>query len=301
MLEQRIVKRLIQFIGPLMILSFHPCLGGDAQIILGSRPLGAPEKELIGKASAILLPQGCPRGLFEACAASGVPVFPDYSLRFRYPGKCGQAELFARYNCPHPRTSLWSSTEDFKHARDCGHQPHAFPFLIKQDGHHEAEGIFLIRNERELSDTLQHVGQCEESGSSGFVSQELIDAEGNVLRVVLIGETKVSYWKRPAVPNQIITTIARGAVVDHSWNQNLQRKAVAAVSGFARSAPLDLAAIDIVFNLSEVDPEPLFLEINYFFGRRGLGGGERFYRILHREVRNWVEKIGLDPSGICLY
>jgi ribosomal protein S6--L-glutamate ligase len=34
------------------------------------------------------------------------------------------------------------------------------------------------------------------------------------------------------------------------------------------------------------------LEINYFFGRRGLGGSEPFYRIFTEEVDKWLK--GLD-------
>jgi ribosomal protein S6--L-glutamate ligase len=30
------------------------------------------------------------------------------------------------------------------------------------------------------------------------------------------------------------------------------------------------------------------LEINYFFGRRGLGGSDAFYEILKSEIDNWL-------------
>jgi ribosomal protein S6--L-glutamate ligase len=44
---------------------------------------------------------------------------------------------------------------------------------------------------------------------------------------------------------------------------------------------------------AEKDPrqQPLLLEINYFFGRIGLGGSETFYRILRKEIHKWLKGI----------
>ena len=41
---------------------------------------------------------------------------------------------------------------------------------------------------------------------------------------------------------------------------------------------------------------PLFLEINYYFGRRGLGGSERYYALLVSEIIKWIKSLGL-PVG----
>jgi ribosomal protein S6--L-glutamate ligase len=38
------------------------------------------------------------------------------------------------------------------------------------------------------------------------------------------------------------------------------------------------------------------LEINYFFGRRGLGGSDAFYEILKREINTWLS-ITLSEQG----
>ena len=63
---------------------------------------------------------------------------------------------------------------------------------------------------------------------------------------------------------------------------------------------INLAAVDFVFSFSLKDPDPLILEINYFFGRRGLGGTENYYRILYRAVQDWLIEVGLDPKSIRL-
>jgi ribosomal protein S6--L-glutamate ligase len=36
------------------------------------------------------------------------------------------------------------------------------------------------------------------------------------------------------------------------------------------------------------------LEINYFFGRRGLGGSNAFYEILTSEIDNWLDQLDLE-------
>jgi ribosomal protein S6--L-glutamate ligase len=38
------------------------------------------------------------------------------------------------------------------------------------------------------------------------------------------------------------------------------------------------------------------LEINYFFGRTGLGGSEKFLETLHQEINLWLKRIGLSST-----
>jgi ribosomal protein S6--L-glutamate ligase len=35
------------------------------------------------------------------------------------------------------------------------------------------------------------------------------------------------------------------------------------------------------------------LEINYFFGRSGLGGSQVYYEILQKEILNWLHRLDL--------
>ena len=50
---------------------------------------------------------------------------------------------------------------------------------------------------------------------------------------------------------------------------------------------LNLAAFDLVFPPGET--APVFLEINYTFGRTGLGGSEKFYILLQNAVDHWLQ------------
>ena len=88
------------------------------------------------------------------------------------------------------------------------------------------------------------------------------------------------------------TDMGRGAVIDPESRPELQYKAVALVRQICQKTEINLAGFDILFSAEKSDPEPLLLEINYFFGRKGLGGSEAYYRILLEEIQSWVA--GLD-------
>jgi ribosomal protein S6--L-glutamate ligase len=284
-----------------MILSFHPCFDADVQIILGDRTIDSRDLELIRKAKAIILPQGCPADLYDACLSSGALTFPNYEMRFKYPGKMGQSLMFKHFRCPYPRTLSWNTVKEFK--RQFQGQdvfPHKLPFLIKADKAHEAEGIFLVGDGDSQRAALEHLAHLERADLSGFVTQEVVSSEGNVLRAVIIGNRIVTYWKRPNRQGTIITAVSRGAVIDPDWRPDLQEKATAPADDFSKAAGINLAAIDFVFPFSKEDPEPLFLEVNYYFARRGLGGTLNYYRLLYQAISEWMAEAGLDPKSVKL-
>ena len=284
-----------------MILSFHPCFDTDVQIILGDRRLDSTIRESIQKATAIILPQACTQDLYNICANSTARMFPNYYARIKYPGKIGQSLLFEDFRFSHPRTLRWHGVEDFKEACPSSDTPpQDIPFLIKENMSHEAEGIFLIENMKSLKEALDNLTIRERSGLKGFVTQEYISCGGNVLRAVVIGKRIITYWKRPGKPGQEITTISRGAIIDHDWQIDLQEKGRVQALFLSDKTGINLAAIDFVFPIANKDPEPLFLEINYYFGRRGLGGSENYYRLLYEAVQDWLREIGLDLESVSL-
>jgi ribosomal protein S6--L-glutamate ligase len=284
-----------------MILSFHPCFDADSNIILGSRRLNGEDLDLIGQAEAVIMPQGRPQDIYEACSRVDLRLFPNYDVRFRYPGKIGQSLLFEDLGLSHPETLRWSTVEEFKEACPGNEAfPLALPFLIKDDKSHEAEGVFFVEDGSALSTALNFLAQRGRSGLPGFVTQAYIPSDGNVLRAVIIGKKIITYWKRPKEPGQVITTISRGARVDHEWRPDLQEKGTAATRVLAGKTGIDLAAVDFIFAVAETEPEPLFLEINYYFGRRGLGGSENYYQLLYEAVRAWLGEEGLDPDAVRL-
>ena len=284
-----------------MILSFHPCLDSDAQIILGDRSLTKEDMALIQKANVIILPQTCPYDLYEVCANSNALIFPNYKTRFRYPGKVGQARLFKKLALPHPKTMCWQTVNEFKDAvksKKNGTYPHKTPFLIKDNHSHEGDGVHIVKDKSGLAWLLDNMSAKENMYKDGFISQEFIPCSGNVLRAVILGTKIISYWKRPKSDDQVITTISRGAEIDHDWRPDLQEKGKALARIIAEKTEINLAAIDFIFPDSDNRVSPLTLEINYYFGRRGIGGIENYYRLLHAAVCDWLEGQGVNPEPV---
>jgi ribosomal protein S6--L-glutamate ligase len=284
------------------ILSFHPCFGAHKQIILGPRTLNREDRLYIGLADAIILPQGCPAELYHACAQSGAAVFPEYRVRFQYPGKIGQARLFREWSFPHPETCCWKDTEDLRAFLEKGDPlPHGFPFFLKMDRAHEGEGVFFIEDEADLQDVLAQLSEREVSGIPGFLTQAAVPTCGNVLRAVIIGNDVFTFWKRPAQKGGMITNISKGGLIDRIWRPDLQKRVVAEAGEVARRTGINLAAVDFAVAVEEAHPQPFVLEINYFFARRGLGGTMRYYRYLYGAIREWLTQRDLDPDRVVLY
>jgi ribosomal protein S6--L-glutamate ligase len=282
-----------------MILSFHPCITADAQVILGDRSLGTEEFSLIRQARAILLPQSCPENLYLACRESSALLFPNYEKRYSHPGKLGQNRLFEEMRWPHPGTIQWDSVEAFEtfQRERKGLLPHQLPFLLKRDKSHEGDGVYLIEDHNDLDWGLKEIAG---KGDSAFLSQEWIPSAGNVLRAVLLGERTITYWKRSPGDRGPITTINRGAQVDSEWMPDLQERAALQAARISGDSGINVAALDFVMDLTVHDPDPLLLEINYYFGRRGLGGSLRYYRLLVDAARGWLKEKGLDAGSIGL-
>ena len=282
-----------------MILSFHPCYTADHQIILGDRNLESKDLQKIHHAHIIILPQSCKQALYHACKNSTAYLFPNYDTRFAYPGKAGQSLLFAEKGFSHPKTLTWSSVKEFRAAckESC---PHRMPFLFKGNMSHEAEGLYLIENSESLESALNRLNADGESPSSAFISQDLIPTDGNVLRVVIMGSDMISYWKRPERPGQVITTVSKGAILDKKWRPDLQEKGRNQAQRFSAVTGVNLAAIDFLFPLNVNDPQPVFMEINYYFGRRGLGGSLNYYRLLGDALKKWISDKGFDATSVKL-
>jgi ribosomal protein S6--L-glutamate ligase len=280
-----------------MIVSLNPCLDADEYILTGGRPLGREALKLIRSAQAVLLPQGCSRDLYEACVDAGPALFPEYGPRFRFPGKVGQTFLFRRHGLPHPRTLTWRTSGRFLDALKKTPRIHSRPFIVKQNFGHEGYGVFLVDDDASLSAAMAALAEDE---GNAFITQDFVPPGGAALRIVTIGSRTVSYWKRSRSPEDKIATIRRNATVDHHWKPDLQAAGVELCNALSTRTGINLAAVDLVFPLREPAPAPLLLEINYFFGRRGLGGSENYYRLLLEAVREWLSKLGHDPQRVRL-
>jgi len=88
--------------------------------------------------------------------------------------------------------------------------------------------------------------------------------------------------------------LSKGAVIDTESDPELQVAAISSVKGFCNMTGINLAGFDILFSQESRNETLFFLEINYYFGRRGLGGSEKFYEILIAEIKKWIDSLGLQ-------
>jgi len=273
-----------------MILSFHPCFDADTNIIVAGRDPGPEELAAIQSASAVILPQGCRESLHRMAVENCAHVFPDYNLRFAYPGKTGQAALFKKLNVPFPQTLIYRDVDDFsgQQTADGESLPLPLPFVFKFDWGGEGQTVYLIKTHKELVDKLYKAAEFEKSGLAGFILQTHIPHGRRSLRVAVLNQRLISYWRVRPGSDSFGTSVAAGAGIDHDTDEDLQQLGRDTARDMCAQTGINLAGVDIIFDSTAPDPTPLFLEINYFFGRTGLGGSAAFYQLLIPEIEAWL-------------
>ena len=289
-----------------MIVSFHPCFGADKYIICAGRKPNDDDLAAIKTADAVILSQGCDEALYKMASKNCSNVFPDYETKFKYPGKIGQIRLFRETNVLHPKSVTFEKVDSFldNYGAESENLPFDFPFVFKFDWGGEGYGVFLITSPEEFKDAIQKALNFERAGHVGFLIQEYIPSQGRSLRVVVIGQKIISYWRVLENTKEFYSNLATGAYLDFDSDPDLQEAAVKATKYFCKITGINLAGFDFLFSSEANLKEPFFLEINYYFGRRGLGGSEKYYKTLESEIINWIYSLGLyekkQLSAICI-
>jgi ribosomal protein S6--L-glutamate ligase len=158
-----------------------------------------------------------------------------------------------------------------------------FPLVLKADRGGEGSFVFLVASRAELLEKLDLVPPGE-----GFILQEKINHGGRDLRVVVLFDTFYAYWRVQPDPDIFLTNLSQGGRIVHQENDPLIPRAITMVQGFCRRTGINLAGFDILFDRNRSPGIPLFLEINYYFGRTGLGGALRFYNLLQGAADRWL-------------
>jgi ribosomal protein S6--L-glutamate ligase len=279
-----------------MILSFHPLIFADKNILCAGRNPNEHDLETIQQADAVILPIGCKKILYDLVRENCRYVFPNYDMRFDFPGKLGQIELFRKMGINHPNTKTFVNLKDFE--LQLSHSKKNwlmnFPFVFKFDWGGEGENVFLIRTNSDFSSLIKMAQSFENTGQKGFLIQEWIPTALKSLRTVVIGEQLFSYWRIQECRNQFKASLSSGAFIDYQSDQELIEKAESDLRLFLYKTKINLAGLDFLF--SPLSPKPYFIEINYFFGRKGLGGSEKFYMLLIKEINRWLKSIGFSHS-----
>jgi ribosomal protein S6--L-glutamate ligase len=282
-----------------MILSFHPCFIADKNIICAGRKPDVNDLAAIEEADAVILPQGCSELLYAMAKNNCSHVFPNFDTKFQYPGKINQIKLFEKTNTKHPKSETFPEASDLK--AKYGQLPNVpgfpFPLVFKFDWGGEGDLVYSVSSLQELNRLLIKAEKFEETGQSGFIIQEYISSKGKSLRINVIGQRLISFWRILENDNEFQSNLSKGANIDYDLYPELQKVAKKSVFDFCQSTGINLAGFDILFSFNTFETkktEPLFLEINYFFGRRGLGGSEKFYDMLIEEIHSWLNGLGLS-------
>lgn len=276
-----------------MILSFHPCVVADKNILCAGRDPDSSDLARIKQADAVILPQGCRKTLYEMARENCPHVFPNYDARFVFPGKIGQTDLFKKFDVPLPKTKTFLSLGDFYEYSPSLESLTGFdyPFVFKFDWGGESDNVLLINAPDQLDEAMKQTAEFEKTGQFGFLIQEFIPTGNRSLRVAVIGERQISYWRVQPDEKKFSTGVSKGATIDGKSDQKMQHAGVNMVKTFCSQTGINLAGFDLIFHESSKNLSLLFLEINYFFGRSGLGGSEKFYELLNNEITRWMDQI----------
>lgn len=275
-----------------MILSYHPCFVADKNRLCAGRPPDQSDLDIIRAATAVILPQGCTQPLYQMAKTNCSRVFPNYDARFQYPYKTGQIRLFKQTGIPHPLSVAFEDTSAFHSYASPDRLPDGlvFPLVFKYAWGGEGKTVYLIQSQRELKKQLSNATIYEKSGQKGFLLQAYIPSAGRILRMVRIGEQSISYWRIATHPNRFPINLSTGSTLDHDADPDKQQDAVAITDLICRRTGINLAGFDFIFPSNEAQALPLLLEINYFFGRKGLGGSEAYYDLLINQIRKWLQQ-----------
>jgi ribosomal protein S6--L-glutamate ligase len=199
--EQKIYRKVI-----LMIVSFHPLIKADKNIICAGREPNAKDLAAIKAARAVILSQGCSRSLYEMARANCQNVFPNYDARFKYPYKIGQIRLFRQINISHPPTEIYPDVASFQRRPQKSPSEPAldYPFVFKLNWGGEGDTVYLVKSTEDFGNILRQTSEFEKSGQTGFMLQEFISSGNKTLRVVVIGQRLISYWRMSAEKQESI-------------------------------------------------------------------------------------------------
>lgn len=272
------------------VLSLHTMIDGDR--FRWER--GAWDQGIVRDlktARAVILPQTVQRELYTLCRKLCPNVFPNYDLRFQWEGKVGDTLLFWTYGVPHPSTLVFPRVEALQGEHTAIHYTPpplpAFPFILKAAQGGEGRNVWLIEHQGDLDRILNQLRRSEWQGIFGFVVQEFLPDLDRDLRVVAIGDKIVSYWRQRS--GDFRHNVAQGGEIDKDSDPELQAAGRKAVADLCDRTGINLAGFDLLFLPG--NQEPLFLEINYTFGRAGLGGSEAFDDMMRQAVDRWLKKI----------
>lgn len=230
---------------------------------------------LIRSARGVVMPRAASEGRYRRVAALARDWFPNFEARFAYAGKTRQTLVFRRHGVRHPGTFIYGSPMELRKAAGSV-LPLAYPFVLKGDRGGGGSSVYPVTCPGELLSSLGRLPEDEP-----LLIQEWVNHGGMDLRVVVVGSRMVSYFR---VGRGFYNNLCRGGRLARSLFPERQEAGMVAVANFCSLTGIQVAGFDLMF--PDQGP-PVFVEINYHFGRKGLGGTAGFRQLFCEAVREW--------------
>ncbi|GKT08296.1 RimK family alpha-L-glutamate ligase [Desulforhabdus sp. TSK] len=263
---------------PPYFLSFHPAIRMEENLPLFEPIDVAPVQRLIQEAVGVILPGYISPWRYREITRWACDWFPRLETRFTCVGKVAQIRLFRELDVRHPESRLFDSTPELlAFFRQWG-SPWGYPLVLKGDRGGGGSTVFPIYSPADISRHCAHLSPHEPA-----LLQQWIVHGGRDLRVVIYGDFAVSYFRMG--DGRFYNNVCRGGRLDHEAYPEDQQRGIEAVQNFCQRSKIDIAGFDLMF---PDDGPPVFVEINFHFGRKGLGGSAGHYRYVRRAVDHWI-------------
>jgi ribosomal protein S6--L-glutamate ligase len=258
-------------------VSFHPQIPLEVNLAQFD-PLDTLEAQsLVTNAAGVLLPVYLTPRRFGCIAQHARDWFPRLDVRHNLRGKIRQIRLFRQLGVRHPESLLFSSPSDLlRHLEQQG-PPWDYPMVLKGDTGGGGSSVFPLHGP---SDLVKKVGRLPQDEPA--LLQRWVNHGGRDLRVVVYGRQAISYFR--VGDGQFYNNVCRGGRTDHEGWPEDQARGIRAVHTFCDRTGIDLAGFDLMF---PDQGDPVFVEVNFHFGRKGLGGTPAHRQYFLKAVEEW--------------
>ncbi len=236
---------------------------------------------LIGGAVGVILPVYLTPTRYASITRHAADWFPRLESRYLYRGKCSQIRLFRQLGVRHPESLLFPSPSVLLEVSRRGEISWSYPLVLKGDSGGGGVAVFPVHNPGELQ---KYLGKLKENEPA--LLQRWVHHGGRDLRVVAYGSHVVSYFR--VGDGSFYNNVCRGGSLDHHSDPDIQGKGCRAVLDFCRRATIHVAGFDLMFPDSG---PPVFVEINFHFGRKGLGGSQAHRHHMRRAIEQWRREV----------
>ncbi len=241
---------------------------------------------LIGGAMGVILPVYLTPARYESITRHAADWFPRLESRYLYRGKCSQIRLFRKLGVRHPQSLLFHSPSAVVEYVRLGDLSWSYPLVLKGDSGGGGISVFPVHDFNNLQKYVVRLKENEPA-----LLQQWVHHGGRDLRVVVYGDDALSYFR--VGDGSFYNNVCRGGRLDHHSDPAIREKGCRTVLDFCCRANIHVAGFDLMF--PDQGP-PVFVEINFHFGRKGLGGSREHRNHMRKAIEQWKSKVknGLD-------